>query len=87
MVLPAWQGRGVGSAIIRWAMENLHLDTMPVWLSAQPDGFHLYQKLGWTEIEDVDVDLSEWTGPNRGYGMHRTVCMLREPSRGITTPS
>ena len=66
MVLPAWQRRGVGSAIIRWALENLRLDTMPVWLNGQPDGYRLYQKFGWRDIENVDIDLSHWAGPNRG---------------------
>lgn len=82
MVLPSWQGCGVGSAIIRWALEDLKLKTMPVYLTAQPDGHRLYQKLGWKDVETVDIDLSEYAGPNRGYGMHRTVCMLREPSVG-----
>ncbi len=82
MVLPTWQGRGVGSAIIRWALQNLHLDAMPTFLNAQPDGYALYKKFGWNDIESVDIDLSRWAGPNKGYGIHRTVCMLREPSSG-----
>ena len=80
MVLPAWQGRGVGSAIILWALEQLRLDSMPVFLNAQPDGYGLYKRFGWKDVENIDVDLSRWAGPNRGYGMHRTVCMLRDPS-------
>lgn len=82
MVLPAWQGRGIGSAMIRWALQNLHLDKLPIWRNAQPDGHRLYQNFGWRDFEQVDVDLSHWAGPNRGYGLHRTVCMLRESSGG-----
>ena len=67
MVLPAWQRRGVGSAIVQWALENLRLDTMPVFLNAQPDGNRLYQKYGWLDVKNVDIDLSDWAGPNRGY--------------------
>ncbi|KAI9757778.1 MAG: hypothetical protein M4579_003314 [Chaenotheca gracillima] len=81
MVLPAWQRRGVGSAMIRWAFENLRLDSMPVWLNAQLDGYPLYQKFGWKDVETIDIDLSDWAGPSRGYGQHRTVCMIREPGR------
>ena len=84
MVLPAYQNLGIGSAIIRWALSNLHLDSMPTWLCAQPDGYSLYKKFGWRDIEAVDIDLSTWAGPNKGYGMHRTVCMLRDP-RGENT--
>lgn len=79
MVLPAYQNFGIGSAIIRWALSNLHLDSMPTWLNAQPDGYALYKKFRWRDIEAVDVDLSKWAGPNKGYGVHRTVCMLRDP--------
>ena len=82
MVHPAWQRRGVGSNMIQWAFEHLQLNTMPVWLSAQPDGYALYMRYGWKQVEVVDMDLSKWTGPNRGYGMHRTVCMLREAGEG-----
>ena len=80
MVLPEWQGRGIGSAIIHWALEHLRLDSIPVFLNAQPDGYALYKRLGWKDVENIDVDLSRWVGLNRGYGVHRTVCMIRDPS-------
>lgn len=67
MVLPAWQRRGIGSATVQWALENLRLDTMPVFLNPQPDGNRLYQKYGWLDVKNVNIDLSDWTGPNRGY--------------------
>ena len=78
MIHPTWQRRGVGSAMIRWALEHLRPDTMPVWLCAQPDGYSLYLKLGWRDVEKVDMDLSKWISPYQGYGLHRTVCMVRE---------
>ncbi|KAL6714502.1 hypothetical protein ACLMJK_007927 [Lecanora helva] len=79
MILPEWQGCGIGSSIIRWALEYLRLDSMPVWLNAQPDGYKLCKKFGWKDIGNVDIDLAEWAGPNKVYGIHRTVCMLRDP--------
>lgn len=27
------------------------------------------------------MKLDEWKGKGKGYGAHRTVCMLREPDR------
>lgn len=79
MVLPTWQRRSVGSAMITWALTNLRLKTMPVWLCAQLDGHGLYRRFGWRDVMNVEMQLDEWAGANRGYGLHRTVCMLREP--------
>ena len=81
MILPHWQRHGVGSAIGRWAQDNLHLDALPVWVNAMPNGYELYKRFGWHDVGNIDVDLSKWAGPNKGYGMHRTVCMLRNPTR------
>ena len=82
MIVPQWQRRGVGQAIGCWALDNLRLNAMPIWLNAQPDGYDLYKKFGCNDVGNVDVDLSKWAGPNKGYGMHRTVCMVREPTNG-----
>ena len=79
MVLPSHQRRGIGSAIIEFALESLELDRLPIWLYAQPDGHNLYQKLGWKDVENVEMQLAEWAGKGKGYGLHRTVCMIREP--------
>ena len=37
-------GGRVSFAIVQWALENLRIDTMPVFLNPQPDGNRLYQK-------------------------------------------
>lgn len=41
------------------------------------EGF--YAKLGWIAADSTDVDLSEWGGKGRGYGVHRNPQMLRYP--------
>lgn len=78
MILPSNQHLGIASSIIQYAITHLHLDTLPVWLCAQPDGYHLYRKFGWRDVESVEMRLEEWAGEGRGYGSHMTVCMLRE---------
>lgn len=61
MVHPVWQRRGIGSAMIQWAMEHIRLEMMPIWPFAQPDGSALYLRHGWRDVEDIDIDLSKWT--------------------------
>jgi len=78
MILPSHQRLGIASSMIQYAITHLHLDTLPVWLCAQPDGYHLYRKFGWRDVESVEMRLEEWAGEGRGYGLHMTVCMLRE---------
>ena len=45
---------------------------------ASSEGF--YAKLGWRTEDSTDVDLSEWGGKDRGYGLHKAPQMLRHPS-------
>ena len=39
----------------------------------------MYLKLGFEDVEVVDIDYSELAGPYLGYGMHRNICMRRQP--------
>ncbi|KAK3166927.1 hypothetical protein OEA41_010052 [Lepraria neglecta] len=82
MVLPAWQRCGIGSAIVQWALENLRLDTMPVFLNAQPDGNRLYQKYGWLDVKNFDIDLSDCAGPNRGGELFEAIQNYSTPKVG-----
>lgn len=78
-VLPAYQRQGIGSMLIRYGLENLPLDELPIWLCTQMRGRNLYLKFGWEDVDCIDVDLGELAGPNNGYGMHRSPCMVRPP--------
>ena len=79
MVLPAHQRKGIGSAMLRHGFEKLGAAEVPIWLITQMNGHELYKKFGFEEVEVVDVDLSEYTGLYRGYGVYRSICMLRQP--------
>ena len=79
MVLPAHQRMGIGSAMLKHGLEELGADKVAVWLITQMNGHALYEKFGFEKVESIDVDLSEYTGPYRGFGVYRNICMVRRP--------
>ena len=63
MVLPSYQRKGIGTALMRHGFENRDM----------------YQTLGFEDVDVVDVDFSEYMGKHKGYGVHRDICMIRQP--------
>ncbi|MCJ1460411.1 hypothetical protein MMC28_010793 [Mycoblastus sanguinarius] len=82
-VLPAYQRKGIGSLLVRYGLETLRFDELPVFLSTQMRGRNFYSKLGWEDADFLDIDLEKWAGPLSGYGVHRSPCMIRPPGRGL----
>ncbi|PMD41234.1 hypothetical protein L207DRAFT_511149 [Hyaloscypha variabilis F] len=81
MTDPAWQGKGIGTGILRWgiaAQENV-----PLFLGASPAGYPLYNSLGWNVVAEVVIDLKEWVagagGGDMGWGVYKSRFMLRLP--------
>lgn len=81
MVLPEFQRMGIGSALFRYAFENLGADEVPIWLVTQMRGRAMYLKHGFRDVEVIDIDLSEYAGPFQGFGVQRNICMIRQPGR------
>ncbi|OJD32508.1 gnat family [Diplodia corticola] len=77
---PDHQGKGVGAALVRWGIEQGERDGVPVYLEATPDGYFLYKKLGFEQVDEIDV--SELV-PN--CGSYKIVCMLKRPSSETQT--
>jgi hypothetical protein len=48
-------------------------EKLPAWLEASAKGRRLYQKLGFEDVEDIVIDLSDYGGE----GVNTTVCMVR----------
>jgi len=78
-VSPAFQGRGIGSALLQVAMDLADKQSIPLWLEATPAGHALYLSRGWREVEAMDFDLARWAGEDRGFGVYRYFAMLRLP--------
>lgn len=79
MVLPAYQRLGIGSALLRYGFEELGADELPIWLVTQMRGRAMYLKSGFEDADVLDIDFSEYAGPYRGFGVHRSICMVRQP--------
>ena len=79
MVLPQFQRQGIGSALFQYGVEYLGADRVPIWLVTQMRGRAMYLTLGFRDVDVIDVDLSEYIGPWQGYGIHRNICMVRQP--------
>ena len=78
MVLPEVQERGIGSSLT-YGLETRGADKRPVWLVTQMRGRELYRKFGFDDADVLDIDLSEYAGSHRGFGSHRSICMIRQP--------
>jgi hypothetical protein len=65
--------------LLRWGFKQYGLEKEKVWLNTQMHGRNIYRRFGWVDVEFFDVDLVEWGGKYRGFGIHRTPLMLRQP--------
>ena len=79
MVLPAFQRMGIGSKLLQYGFEILGANTVPIWLVTQMRGRAMYLKFGFEDVDVIDSDLSEYAGPYQGFGVHRNICMIRQP--------
>ena len=79
MVLPSHQLQGIGKALFNHGFYNLGADEVPIWIATQVRGQGMYLKFGFEDAGHVDVDLAEFMGPNKGFGSHRNICMIRWP--------
>ena len=79
-VLPEYQQRGIGTELLKWLFKTYSLDKELIWVNTQLRGRnYLYSKFGWQDMEVIDIDLSKYLGKGNGFGMHRSVGMLRHP--------
>jgi GNAT superfamily N-acetyltransferase len=84
MTDPAFQRRGIGTALLRWGHELADQEAVPCFLCSSPFGHPLYQSLGWKHVaEPVVVDLKEFVQfaekGDMGWGVYKLYFMLRLP--------
>lgn len=79
VVLPPYQGKGIGTRLLRWGLEQADQLGVKVWIDASPAGLGLYKKLGWEEVSTLEIQLKEWGGKEGEVDL--TVSLVREPRK------
>jgi GNAT superfamily N-acetyltransferase len=59
-VLPAHQGRGVGSALIRWGTAQADQESVFCWVHSSHGGWKAFAKQGFVEVGKLVVDLDDF---------------------------
>lgn len=80
VTLPEYRGKGIGSSLLQWGLDAADEKGVECWIDASPMGVELYKRMGWVEVDHVDVDLGKYGG--EGGKMDRTVCLIRKPGGG-----
>ena len=80
-VLPDHRKQGIGRAIVSWAYAQFpELAAEPAWLQSPAGARASFLKLGWADVEAVDLNLSQWVEGGEGSGTYRLQTMIREPT-------
>ncbi|MCJ1382477.1 hypothetical protein MMC17_005590 [Xylographa soralifera] len=73
------QRHGIGRHLVEYLFSKYDLDNELVIVQTRAISEDFYTKLGWITADSTDIDLSEWGGKGRGYGLHRSPQMIRYP--------
>jgi len=79
---PSSQRKGAGATVLKAVIERAEDDHVPVFLQGSPVGHDLYKRMGWEDVEFLDVDLADWVpgakGRYKGWGIYRYWFMFRK---------
>lgn len=70
-VKPSSRKQGIGSALVRYALEAARAAGLPLTACSEPPAHGFYLKQGLKGTKHVDIDLTQWGGENCGYGLFR----------------
>ncbi|KAB5580587.1 acyl-CoA N-acyltransferase [Coniochaeta sp. 2T2.1] len=92
-VLPAYQGRGIGTALVKWGTRRADEEEgCAIWAHASPASHRLYRRrAGFMECGKWEVDLAEFApggkDGGRGWGRYAFRYMLRARRRKAAVDS
>ena len=80
---PDYERRGVGTALIQQAIAKADADSVPCWLESTSIGHGLYNREGFGDVGNLEIDLSEFApggkSVKRGWGIWEAIYMVRLP--------
>ncbi|PGH28818.1 hypothetical protein GX50_08447 [[Emmonsia] crescens] len=72
----AHQGLGAGSAVLKYGVDIADKENVPGWLEASVQGYNLYKKFGFQDVDSFTLDLSRYGGEGE-----RSVIGMSRPAR------
>ena len=70
--------------LMKWGIDKLEEMKVPGFIVATDQGYGLYLKYGFKEIERWEFDMNQWSP---GKGMYMNVFLTRFPSSYTASPS
>ncbi|KAL2150798.1 hypothetical protein VTH82DRAFT_7361 [Thermothelomyces myriococcoides] len=75
---PAHQGKGVGTLLTQKVLELAMRDRLPVYLESTDVAIHMYRKLGFRAIDEIQMEIPRPTSGETTI-TYREVCMVWQP--------
>jgi GNAT superfamily N-acetyltransferase len=72
---PAYQRKGLASKLLKHGLDLADAEDRQAYIEATRMGHPVYLKLGFRDVDSIEVDLRKWGGEGTG----RNTIMLREP--------
>ena len=66
LMSPAYQRRGLGSALLQWGIERADAERVPCWVQASPSACTVYTRAGFRVVGFTDHELDEWAPGGKG---------------------
>ncbi|RFU28351.1 hypothetical protein B7463_g7994, partial [Scytalidium lignicola] len=74
---PIYQKKGLGTLLLKEAFDRADTEGKRAYLEAMEAGHNLYLRLGWADVDLLEVDVGKWGGEGKApYWV-----MVREPQR------
>ncbi|OAQ22137.1 acyl-CoA N-acyltransferase [Linnemannia elongata AG-77] len=87
-VAPAYQGQGVGSALMKWVTDIVDEDQVYCWVSSSMGAMQAYAKAGFVEVGRLELKLDDYAqgikwkqedGSEKEWGTYFWPYMRRDP--------
>src|SRR3569833_1606608 len=83
-VLSQYQGQGVGTRLLRYALDQLKLDQRCIYLRTPTATREIFLHQGWREVDTYNIEKAEKARKHKKNGTYRTSILVRDSS-GLDT--